>query len=216
MIRIDMTRQDTNHPDKRLRHHGRAWCKVGDQHFEAEGPAPIYKLTTLLRLHGHGGADFEVWDDLSPFGNPGGLAMTGRVRNWASFETPNGNPIFRMKSKPDPNFTPEQRATVAKAASVVVSRDADSQGTFAPRCATPPSDGPRGTRHSKMTPLRPLSEPAPRRRRDRRHLSADVRFSADYVRFTPSNGHSRGRHRLPVVNPSWFSVPLWFKDPFDP
>ncbi len=41
--------------------------------------------------------------------------MRGKVRNWASFETPNGNPIFKMQSQHDPNFTPEQRATVAKA-----------------------------------------------------------------------------------------------------
>ena len=46
------------------------------------GPAPIYKLPTLLWLHGHGGADFEVHDDVSPTGRLGGLAMTGQVRNW--------------------------------------------------------------------------------------------------------------------------------------
>ncbi len=68
--------------------------------------------------------------------------MRGKVRNWASFETPKGMPMFKMQSQPDPNFTPEQRATVAKAAGVVVSRDADSRGTFAPGCATHPSDGP--------------------------------------------------------------------------
>ena len=43
------------------------------------------------------------------------------MRNWASFETPNGKPMFRMKSQPDPTFTPDQRAPVAKAAGVVVS-----------------------------------------------------------------------------------------------
>ncbi len=47
-----------------------------------------------------------------------------------------------MKSQPDPNFTTEQREAVAKAAGVVVSRDADFRGTFAPGCATSPSDGP--------------------------------------------------------------------------
>ncbi len=99
-------------------------------------------MATLLWLHGHGGEAFEVWDDLSPFGSSGGLAMRGKMRNWASFETPNGKPIFRMKSQPDPDITPEQRATVAMAAGVVVSRDAVSRGTFAPGCATPPSDGP--------------------------------------------------------------------------
>ncbi len=99
-------------------------------------------MITLLWLHGRGGAEFEVYDDLSPTGKPGGLAMRGKVRNWASFETPKGMPMFRMKSKPDPNFTLEQRATVAKAAGVVVSRDADSRGTFAPGWVTPTSDGP--------------------------------------------------------------------------
>ncbi len=47
-----------------------------------------------------------------------------------------------MKSQPDPDLTPEQRATAAKAAGVVVSMDADSRGAFAPGCATTPSDGP--------------------------------------------------------------------------
>ena len=105
VIRAQMIRQDMRHPDRRRRHQGRASCEVAGRRFETEGPAPVYKLTTLLWLHGHGGADFEVWDDVSPFGKPGGLAMRGKVRNWASFETPNGNPIFRMKSQPDPDFT---------------------------------------------------------------------------------------------------------------
>ncbi len=73
MIRVQMIRQDTSHPDRRRRHQGRASCEVAGRRFEAEGPAPIYKLTTLLWLHGHGGADFEVWDDVSPFGKPGEL-----------------------------------------------------------------------------------------------------------------------------------------------
>ncbi len=49
------------------------------------------------------------------------------MRNWASFETPNGKPMFRMKSQPDPDFTPEQRAAAAKAAGVVVSCDTVSR-----------------------------------------------------------------------------------------
>ncbi len=142
MIRIDLIRQDTNHPDKRRRHQGRASCEVAGRRFEAEGPAPIYKLTTLLWLHGHGGVGFEVWDDVSPFGKPGGLAMRGQVRNWSSFETPKGMPMFRMKSKPNPDLTPEQRAAVVKAAGVVVSCDADSRETLSPGRATRPSDGP--------------------------------------------------------------------------
>jgi hypothetical protein len=141
MIRIDMTRQDTRHLDKCRRHPGRAICEVAGGRFETRGPAPIYRMATLLWLHGHGGEEFEVWDDLSPFGKSGGLAMTGRVRNWASFETPKGMPMFRMKSPPDPDFTPEQRATVAKAAGVVISCDAVSRDTPTPGCATSPSDG---------------------------------------------------------------------------
>ncbi len=69
-IRINMVRPDTQHPDKRRRHQGRASCQVVDRRFEAKGPAPIYRLVTLLWLHGHRGNEFEVWDDLSPFGIP--------------------------------------------------------------------------------------------------------------------------------------------------
>ncbi len=68
--------------------------------------------------------------------------MRGKVRNWTSFETPNGKPMFRMKSQPDPDLTPEQRATAAMAAGVVVSLDAESCGTFAPGYVTSPSDDP--------------------------------------------------------------------------
>ncbi len=142
MIRISMIQQNTRHPDKRHRHQGRATCEVAGRRFETRGPAPIYRLTTLLWLHGHGGAAFEVYDDVSPTGRPGGLAMRGRVRNWASIETPNGKPMFRMQSRPDPDFTPEQRAAVAKAAGVVVSCDAVSRDTPTPGCASSPSDGP--------------------------------------------------------------------------
>ena len=152
MIRVQMIRQDTSHPDRRRRHQGRASCEVAGRRFEAEGPAPIYKLTTLLWLHGHGGADFEVWDDVSPFGKPGGLAMRGKVRNWASFETPKGMPMFRMKSMPDPDFTLEQRATVAKAAGVVVSCDADYRDTLPPGRATRPSDGPEHPQEGDRAP----------------------------------------------------------------
>ncbi len=80
---------------------------------------------------------------MSPTGRPGGLAMRGRVRTWASFDTPKGMPMFRMKSKPDPDFTPEQHAAVAKAAGVVISCDAVSRDTPTPGCASSPSDGPR-------------------------------------------------------------------------
>ncbi len=114
MIYIDMTRQDTRHPDKSRHHQGRASCQVSGRRFEAQGPAPIYKLATLLWLHGHGGTDFEVWDDLSPFGNPGGLAMRGKVQNWARLV--NGKSKFDRKVVPNPNFTSIERSVVAEAA----------------------------------------------------------------------------------------------------
>ncbi len=159
MIRVQMIRSDTNRPDRRRRHQGRAWCQVAGRRFEAHGPAPIYKLATLLRLHDHGGVGFEVWDDLSPIGEPGGLAMRGQVRNWASFETPKGMPMFRMKSKPNPDFTSEQRATAAKAAGVVVSCDADSRETLSPGRVTRPADGPRYPQEQDRAPAALVTAP---------------------------------------------------------
>ena len=113
MIRIDMTRQDTRHPDKRLRHQGRASCEVAGRRFETEGPAPVYKLATLLWQHGHRGKEFEVWDNLSPFGNPGGLAMTGKVRNWARLI--NGKPKFNNNASFETDFSPQERELVGQA-----------------------------------------------------------------------------------------------------
>ncbi len=60
MIRVQMIRSDTRHPDRRSRHQGWASCEVAGRRFEAQGPAPVYKLSTLLWLHGHGGGEFEV------------------------------------------------------------------------------------------------------------------------------------------------------------
>ena len=114
MIRIDTLRQDTRHPDKRRRHQGRARCEVVDRRFETRGPAPIYKLATLLWLHGHGGGHFEVHDDRSPFGNPGGLAMTGRVRNWARMVK--GKVTFDRQAKSAVDFAPDEVDLIARAA----------------------------------------------------------------------------------------------------
>ncbi len=114
MIRIEMIRQDTRHPDKRHRHQGRAWCEVAGRRFETEGPATIYKLVTLLWLHDHYGEHFEAWDDVSPFGKPGGLAMRGKVRNWARLV--NRKSKFDRKAVPNPNFTSIERSVVAEAA----------------------------------------------------------------------------------------------------
>ncbi len=142
MIRIDMTQQNTNHPDKRRRHQGRASCVVAGRRFEAQRSAPIYKITTLLWLHGHGGADFEVWDDLSPFGKPGGLAMRGRVQNWARLVK--GKPNFTRKARSDPEFTPDERQVIALAAGTVVDLDQTrpASGLSGAVCATHPSGGP--------------------------------------------------------------------------
>ena len=114
MIHIDMIRQDTNHPNRRRRHQGRASGEVADRHFETEGPAPIYRMVTLLWLHGHGGAALEVWDDMSPFGKPGGLTMRGRVRNWARMVK--GKVTFDRQAKPALEFAPDEVGLIAQAA----------------------------------------------------------------------------------------------------
>ncbi len=140
-IRIDMTRKDTRHPDKRLRHQGRSWCEVAGGRFETRGPAPIYRMATLLWLHGYGGAEFEVWDDLSPFGNPGGLAMRGRVRNRARLVR--GKPVFDKDAPSAVDFSPHDRMLVAQAAGRVA--DLTETDSVRPENArtTPsaPSDG---------------------------------------------------------------------------
>ncbi len=142
MIRIDLVQQDTRHPDRRKRHQGRATCEAAGHLFEATGPAPIYRIATLLWFYGHGGERFEVWDDLSPFGNPGGLAMTGRVRNWARLVKEKIS--FDRKAEPEPEFTEEQRVAVGKAAGMVTDFGQKAQAGGGERavCATRPSDGP--------------------------------------------------------------------------
>ncbi len=142
MIRIDMLRQDTNHPDRRRCHQGRASCEVAGRRFETEGPAPIYKLATLLWLHGHGGVEFEVWDDRNPFGKPGGLALRGRVRNWALLVK--GKPNFTRKAKPDSDFMPDERAVIARLAGTVVDVAGIPAASGLPGavCVTRPADGP--------------------------------------------------------------------------
>ncbi len=51
MIRIDFTRQNINHPDRRKQHPSRASCEVAGQRYETTGPAPVYKIASLLWLH---------------------------------------------------------------------------------------------------------------------------------------------------------------------
>jgi hypothetical protein len=71
-------------------------------------------MITLLWLHGHGGAAFEVYDDLSPTGKPGGLAMRGRVQNWARLVR--GKVTFDRQAKPATEFTPKEVDLIARAA----------------------------------------------------------------------------------------------------
>ncbi len=142
MIHIDLIQQDTRHPDRRQRHQGRATCEIAGRRFEATGPAPIYRIVTLLWLHGHGGSEFEVWDDVSPFGKPGGLAMRGKVRSWVRLVK--GKPNFTRKARPDPDFTPDERQVIVRAAGTVVdlSETCPASGLSGAVCATHPSDGP--------------------------------------------------------------------------
>ncbi len=69
---------------------------------------------TLLWLQGHGGEDFEVWDDRDPFGKPGGLALRGRARNWARIVK--GKPTFNKDASSEVDFSPHDRKMVEQAA----------------------------------------------------------------------------------------------------
>ena len=142
VIHIDLVQQDTRHPNKRHRHQGRATCEVAGRRFETTGPAPIYRIVTLLWFYGHGSERFEVWDDVSPFGRSGGLAMTGRVRNWARLVK--AKISFDRKAEPEPEFTEEQRVAVGKAAGMVTDLGQKAQAGGGERAvgATRPSDGP--------------------------------------------------------------------------
>ncbi len=118
VIRIDMIRQNTNNAARRRRHLGRATCEVTGLRFETQGPAPIYRMVTLLWRHGHGGADFEVYDDVSPTGKPGGLAMRGKVLNWSRLVS--GKPVFDKDASSEVDFLSYDRDLVAQAAGRVV------------------------------------------------------------------------------------------------
>ncbi len=161
MIRVQMIRQDTRHPDRRRRHQGRAICEVAGRRFEAEGPAPIYKLCTLLWLHGHGGEEFEVWDDRDPFGKPGSLALRGRVRNWAILVK--GKPSFTRKAKPDSDFMPDEREVIARAAGTVVdvAEAPAASGLPGAVCVTHPADGPEHPQGQDRAPAAFATAPWP-------------------------------------------------------
>ncbi len=83
-----------------------------------------------------------MWDDLSPFGGTGGLAMTGKVRNWARLV--NGKSKFDKDAPSAVDFSSHDRMLVAQAAGRVVDlTETDSarpeNGRTAP---SRPSDGP--------------------------------------------------------------------------
>ncbi len=149
MIRIDMIQQDTRAHTQRRRHQGRAWCEVAGRRFETKGPAPIYRIATLLWLHGHGSADFEVWDNLSPFGKPGGLAMTGRVRNWARLI--NGKPRFDRDAPSEADYSPGERELIAGWAGSVAEIDSP-RPAHGHTGASRPQDGPDCLREQDSAP----------------------------------------------------------------
>ena len=164
MIRIQMIRGNTRDPDRRKRHPSRASCEVAGRRYETTGPAPIYRIVTLLWLEGHGGAGFEVWDDVSPFGKPGGLALRGKVRNWARLV--NGTPKFNKDAPSETEFSPHERDQIARAAGRVSdAAQIDSPPPDKARsCATRPSGGPEYPRDGEGTSTRVFtacsSEPA--------------------------------------------------------
>ncbi len=161
MIRIDMVQQDTRHPDRGKCHPGRASCEVAGRRFETQGPAPVYRMVTLLWLHGHGGERFEVHDDVSPFGRPGGLAMRGKVRNRARLV--NGKPNFTRKAQPDPDFTPDERQTIARATGIVIDLTEihPASGLTGAVCATHPSGDPNHPRGEERASPSILTAPIP-------------------------------------------------------
>ncbi len=117
----------------------RATCEIADRRFETQGPAPIYRMITLLWLHGPGGEAFEVHDDLSPTGKPGGLAMRGKVRNWARLVK--GKPRFDNDAAAETEFSPHEWELIAGWAGSVAEIDSLAPGN-APTAPISVRDGP--------------------------------------------------------------------------
>ncbi len=190
MFRIDMIRQNTKHRDKRRRHQGRASCDVAGRRFEAQGPAPIYKLATLLWLHGHGGEEFEAHDDVSPTGKPGGLAMRGKVRNWARMVK--GKPVFDKDAPPEVDFSSHDRSLVAQAAGRAVDLTENGLCTARERSyrALASFGRPRPSPRAGRSLYGRCRSPHPGGGMNRiTARSPEIDF-----RFTPYSRHSRGRH----------------------
>ena len=119
---------------------GRQWLPRTTSRFAlCFGPAPVYRMLTLLWRHGHGGAAFEVYDDLSPTGKPGGLAMRGTVRNWSRLVR--GKPVFDKDASSEVDFLSYERDLIARAAGSAV-EIASARPENAGTAATHPSDGP--------------------------------------------------------------------------
>ena len=108
-----------------------------------------------------GGAAYEVWDDVSPFGKPGGLAMRGRVRNWALIW--DEKPTFMKDAKPDPSFTPQEREVIARAAGQVIQlAEKDSRRPCKARTARSRlPDGPEHLQGQDHTPAAFATAPRP-------------------------------------------------------
>ncbi len=140
VIRINLIRQNTNNAVRRRRHLGRATCEIAGRRFETKGPAPVYRMATLLWLHGLGGAAFEVYDDVSPTGKPGGLAMRGKVRNWSRLGR--GKVTFDRQAKPATEFTPKEVDLIARAAGRIFDA-AGISGRSPTRCEARPRHLPR-------------------------------------------------------------------------
>ncbi len=120
---------------------GRQWLPRTTSRFALFfGPAPVYRMLTLLWRHGHGGAAFEVYDDLSPTGKPGGLAMRGRVQNWSRLVS--GKPLFDKDAPSEVEFLSYERDLIDRAAGSAV-EIASARPENAGTAATPTSDGPK-------------------------------------------------------------------------
>jgi hypothetical protein len=125
-IRINLVR-----PGRRQRA-ARATCVIDGRRYSTEGPTPIYRVCTLLHLHGHAGAAFAVHDDVSPFGGPGTVCLCGRVRNWTGLNK--GKSIFDRRAKPDATFTDIEQVLIAEAAGHVSPVVSDIAQKVPPRC----------------------------------------------------------------------------------
>ncbi len=102
---------------------------------------------------------------VSPTGRPDGLAMAGRVRNWAPIS--NGRPVFTKDAKLDSSFTAHEQRLVARAAGQVSSlpRRTRQDPTKPVHAKLGPWTAPT-TPDGKMAPLQAFPQSKGRRRCD--------------------------------------------------